>query len=61
LKRGRRLTRDEKSCLIKQGLNPKEYEFAYEVSESYFKVRKRDTGIEKIVDRFRKARNKYDY
>ena len=60
-KRGRRLTRDEKSCLLKQGLNPKEYEFAYDVNDSYFKVRKRETGIEKLVDKYRKAKNRFDY
>lgn len=60
-KRGRRLTRDEKACLIKQGLNPKEYEFAYNVSESYFKVRSRETKVEKMIDRYRKAKHRFDY
>ena len=61
MKRGRRLTREEKACLIKQGLTPKEVEFAYEVSDAYFKVRKKDTRIERIVNRFDKAKSKYDY
>ena len=61
MKRGRRLTREEKACLQKQGLNWREYEFAYEVSDAYFKVRKKDTRIERIVNRFDKAKSKYDY
>jgi hypothetical protein len=61
LKRGRRLTRDEKACLQKQGLNWREYEFAYNISESYFKVRHKEKKIEKTVDRFRKAKSKDDY
>ena len=55
------MTREEKACLQKQGLNWREYEFAYEVSDAYFKVRKKDTRIERIVNRFDKAKSKYDY
>lgn len=61
MKRGRRLTREEKSCLIAQGLDAKQYEFAYDLNESFFKVRNRKTKIEKTVDKFRKAKNRYDY
>ena len=45
----------------KQGLNWREYEFAYNISESYFKVRHKEKKIEKTVDRFRKAKSKDDY
>lgn len=61
MKRGRRLTRDEKACLVKQGFNPAEYEFAYEINDSYFKIRHKLTKIEKTVDKYRKAKNKYDF
>lgn len=60
-KRGRRLTRTEKSCLLKQGFNPSEYEFAYDINESYFKIRHRESKIEKTVDKYRKAKNRFDY
>lgn len=61
MKQGRKLTRVEKSCLLKQGLNPKEYEYAYKISDSYFKVRHKVTKIEKTVDIYRRAKNKHDY
>lgn len=60
-KRGRRLTRDEKACVLKQGKNPSEYMFARNISESFFKVRHKVTGVEVTIDRFRKAKNRYDY
>lgn len=62
MKRGkRRLTRDEKACILKQGSNPNDYMFSRDVSESYFKAINKETGIEKMFDRFRKAKNKWDY
>ena len=60
-KRGRRLTRDEKACVLKQGKNPSDYMFAYDISESYFKIRHKTKGTECTIDRFRKSKNKYDY
>ena len=60
-KRGRRLTRDEKACVLKQGKNPSDYMFAYDITESYFKIRHKVTGVETTIDRFRKAKDKYDY
>lgn len=60
-KRGRRLTREEKACVLKQGKNPNDYMFAYNISESYFKIRHKTTNVECTVDRFRKAKNKWDY
>lgn len=57
----RKLTRDEKACILKQGGNPKDYMFAYSVGDSYFKAIHKDTGIEKLFDRYRKAKDKYDY
>lgn len=60
-KQGRRLTRVEKSNLIAQGMNPKEWEYAYNINDSYYKIRNKKTGVEKTVDKYRKARNRYDY
>ena len=61
MKRGRRLTRDEKSCLLAQGIDYKQYMFSENVNDSYFKVVHKETGIQKIVDRYKKSKNKYDY
>lgn len=61
MKRGRRLTRFEKSCVQKQGKNPDDYVFAYDISESYFKIRHKITKTECTIDKFRFSKNKYDY
>ena len=60
-KRGRKLTREEKAFVLKQGKDPKQYMFAYNISESYFKIRHKTSGVECTIDKFRKAKNKYDY
>lgn len=60
-KKIRRLTRDEKACVLKQGANPKDYLFCYSVGECYFKAVNKETGIERLFDRYRKAKNKYDF
>lgn len=62
MKRGkRRLTRNEKACILKQGANPKDYMFAYDVNDSYFKAVNKETGVERLFDKYRKAKNRYDY
>ena len=61
MKRGRKLTCFEKSCVQKQGKNPKDYVYAYKVSDSYFKIRHKQTGIEAIVNVFDRSKNKWDY
>lgn len=60
-KRGRRLTRVEKSNLVAQGLNPSEWEYAYDINDSFYKIRNKKTKIERTVDKYRKARHRYDY
>jgi hypothetical protein len=55
------LTREEKACVQKQGANPKDYMFAYDVNDSYFKAVNKETGVERLFDRYRKAKNRYDY
>lgn len=59
----RKLTRAEKEMVLGNGKNPKEYFYAGEVGEgeSYFKIRHKITGVECTVDKFRRAKNKYDY
>lgn len=57
----RRLTRDEKACILKQGGDPRMYMFAYDINESYFKAVHKETGIEKTFDKYRKAKHRYDY
>ena len=57
----RKLTRFAKVCCLKQGCDPRDYLFAYNISESYFKVKSKSTGIEKTIDRYRRAKHKYDY
>jgi len=50
LKRGKRLTREQKAIVLGNGLDPKEYQFAYTVNEDYIKVVNIITGIEKILN-----------
>ena len=57
----RKLTRFEKECCLKQGCDPRDYLFAYNISESYFMVKSKSTGIEKTIDRYRRAKHRYDY
>lgn len=60
-KQGKRLTRNQKAILQGHGLDWRRYEFCYQVNESYIKVRDKNTGIEKIVDVYKKSKNKFDY
>ncbi len=60
-KAGRRLTRFEKECCLKQGANPKDYIFLYDINDSYFKVKHKTSGIEKTIDKYRRAKNRWDY
>ena len=50
LKRGKRLTREQKAVVLGNGLDPKEYQFAYTVNEDYIKVVNIITGVEKILN-----------
>ena len=60
-KQGKRLTRNQKAILQGHGMNWREYEFCYQVNESYIKVRNKATGIERVVDVYKKSKNKWDY
>lgn len=61
MRRGKRLTREQKAILQGHGLNWREYEFVCRLNESYIKVRNKTTGIEKTVDVYKKAKHRYDY
>lgn len=50
LKRGKRLTRDQKAIVLGNGLNPKDYQYAYDINEDYIKIINIASGIEKIVN-----------
>lgn len=58
-KQGKRLTREQKAILAGHGLNPKEYEYMYQINESYIKVRHKISGIQRTVDVYKKAKNKW--
>ena len=60
-KRGRRLTREEKSCLIAQGHDAKQFMFLEDVNESYFKAVHKETKKVVIADKYHKAKNRFDY
>lgn len=57
----RKLTREERACVLKQGGNPKDYMFAYDINESYFMAIHKETGVERTFDKYRKAKNRWDY
>lgn len=61
MKRGKRLTRNQKSILQGHGLDWRDYEFVRVVNDSYIKVRKKDSGIEKVVDVYKKSKHRFDY
>jgi hypothetical protein len=60
-KAGRKLTRLEKEYVLGNGKNPKEYIFLYDINDSYFKIKNKETGIECTCDKYRRAKNKWDY
>jgi len=61
MKRGRRLTRNEKACVKKQGFDPAEYEYAYKISDSYFKIRHKEKKTEVTIDVYRRSKNRWEY
>ncbi len=60
-KQPKRLTREQKAILLGHNLNPKEYRFVDRINDSYIKVVNINSGIQKTVDVYRKAKNKWDY
>lgn len=60
-KRGKKLTREQKAILTGHGLDPKSYEFVYQINESYIKIRHKETKIEKTVDVYKKSKSRWGY
>jgi hypothetical protein len=56
MKRGKRLTRDQKAIVLGNGLDPKDYMFAYVVDEHNIKVVNVHTGIETLVNVHKKQK-----
>lgn len=56
MKRGKRLTRDQKAIVLGNGLDPKEYMFAYTVDADNIKVVNVRTGIETLVNVHKKQK-----
>ena len=56
MKRGKKLTREQKAIVAGNGLDPKEYQYAYDVNADYIKVVNIISGIEKIVNVHKKKR-----
>ena len=50
MKRGKKLTREQKAVVLGNGLDPKDYHFAYTVNEDYIKVVNITSGIEKTLN-----------
>ena len=50
MKRGKRLTRDQKEIVLGNGLNPKDYQYVYDINPDYIKVINIHTGVETTVN-----------
>lgn len=61
MKQGKRLTREQKAIVQGHGLNVKEYRFVEQINESYIKIVNVNTGIQKTVDVYKKAKNRWDF
>jgi hypothetical protein len=55
------LTREQKAIVLGHGLNVKDYRFVEQINDSYIKVVNVNTGIQKTIDVYKKAKNRYDY
>lgn len=56
MKRGKRLTREQKAIVVGNGLNPKDYMFAYQVNDDYIKVVNIISGVEKTLNTHKKKK-----
>lgn len=59
MKRGKRLTREQKSVVLGNGLNPKEYQFVENINEDYIKVVNVLTGIQKTLNVHKRCKHGY--
>lgn len=56
MKRGKRLTREQKAIVVGNGLNPKDYMFAYQVNDDYIKVVNIISGVERALNVHKKKK-----
>jgi len=56
MKRGKRLTREQKAVVLGNGLNPKDYMFAYQVNDDYIKVVNIMSGVERALNVHKKKK-----
>lgn len=61
MKQGKKLTREQKAIVLGHGLDVKKYRFVEQINESYIKIVNVDTGIQKTVDVYKKAKHRFDY
>lgn len=56
MKRGKRLTREQKAIVAGNGLEPKDYMFVEDINEDYIKVVNITSGIQKTLNVHKKKR-----
>ena len=56
MKRGKKPTREQKAIVVGNGLNPKDYMFAYQVNDDYIKVVNIISGVEKTLNTHKKKK-----
>ena len=61
MKQYKKLTREQKAIVLGHGLNPKEYRFVEKINDSYIKIVNVNTGIQKTIDIYKKAKNRWDF
>ena len=50
------LTRAQKEAISAYGLNPKDYMFVEDLTDTYFKIQHKDNGSTKVIDRYVRRR-----
>jgi hypothetical protein len=61
LKQSKALTRVQKEIVLGHGLNPKIHRLSRVINESYIEVVNTETGYKKIIDVYKRAKNRFDY
>lgn len=56
MKQPKKLTRNQKENLTAYGLNPNDYMFLEDISDSYYKVIHKQDGKKKVIDKYAKKR-----
>ena len=59
--KARRLTRLEKEWVLGNEKNPKDYMYLYDINDSYFKIINKRTGVHSTCDKYRRAKNRFDF